>query len=98
MRTADTFFGDTAYFKAVSPWTLALANCARLRKSSHVRVLSGGADVRLIEPLRSFASLLESLGIPSAFAEVPGAGHDYEQIVGGIGDHNYASFWNAYEA
>jgi enterochelin esterase-like enzyme len=93
IRTADTFSGDEAYFKAVGPWTLALANCPKLRKVSQVRVLSGGADTRLVGVLREFSQLLQSLAIPQIFGEVPGAGHDYMQIVNGIGDAPYSAFW-----
>jgi enterochelin esterase-like enzyme len=95
VRTADTFFGDAAYFRAVNPWTLALANCAELRRSSRVRVLAGGADTRLVAVLEGFAQLLAALDIPHELDLVADAGHDYEQIVGGLGDARYAAFWNS---
>jgi enterochelin esterase-like enzyme len=92
IRTADTFFGDEAYFRALGPWTLALANAPRIRRSSKLRVLSGGADTRLVAVLREFDANLKSLDIPHEFVEVPGAGHDYQAITDGLGD-KYADFW-----
>jgi len=94
IRTQDTFFGDQAYFKAVGPWTLALANAPRIRRTTKLRVLSGGADSRLVAALRDFSAMLTSLDLPHEFVEVPGVGHDYLAITAGIGDR-YPAFWNA---
>jgi enterochelin esterase-like enzyme len=91
-RTQDTFFGDQHYYDAVGPWNLALANCPQVRRSSKLRLLSGGADERLVPTLRDFDVLLKSLDIPHEFIEVPGAGHDYRAIVDGIGSR-YFTFW-----
>lgn len=92
-RTHDTFFGDQRYYDAVGPWELALGNCPQVRRFSKLRVLSGGADERLVGTLREFDALLKSLDIPHDFIEVRGAGHDYAAIVDGIGTR-YAAFWN----
>lgn len=91
-RTQDTFFGDQRYYDAVGPWTLALANCPEVRRTSRLRLLSGAADERLVPTLREFDALLKSLNIPHEFVEVARAGHDYRAIVDGLGG-GYFAFW-----
>ena len=93
-RTANTFFGDQAYYDAVGPWTLLLANAPEIRKASRIRLLSGTEDHRLVPTLRKFHAAMDSLGVPHEFHEVSGAGHPYEEIISGLGDP-YFAFWRS---
>jgi enterochelin esterase-like enzyme len=91
-RTFDTFADDEAYFDANGPWALARENASALRQGGAIRLLTGEEDARLQSALAGFDRLLTELGIPHQFSEVKGAGHVYEDIVGGLGDEGFA-FW-----
>ena len=91
-RTFDTFGDDEAYYDANGPWTLARANATALRQGCAIRLLAGDEDARLRSAITGFDGLLTELGIPHQSSEVRGAGHVYEDIVGGLGDEGFA-FW-----
>ena len=91
-RTFDTFGDDEAYYDANGPWALARANATALRRGCAIRLLAGDEDARLRSAITGFHELLTELGIPHQFSEVRGAGHVYEDIVGGLGDEGFA-FW-----
>ncbi len=92
-RTADTFFGDQAYFTANSPWGLAQSNLAAIRAAKPViRLLGGSLDTGLEPVLRKFDEYLTLLNIDHAFAEALGAGHDYAEILAKGTTDPYA-FW-----
>jgi len=92
-RTADTFFGDQAYFMANSPWGLAQSNLAAIRAAKPIiRLLGGSHDTDLEPALRKFDEYLTALNINHAFAEAPGAGHDYAEILA-KGTTDPYTFW-----
>ena len=91
-RTFDTFGDDEAYYDANGPWVLARANAAALRSGCAIRLLAGDQDARLRSAIIAFRDLLAQLGIHHQFSEVKGAGHVYEDIVGGLADEGFA-FW-----
>lgn len=89
-RIANTFFGDQAYYDALGPWGLVLANAPELRRSSQVRLLSGSLDTRLAPTIRDLDRLFTDLAVPHDFYEVQGADHEYPDIMDGYGDAYYA--------
>ncbi|MEV6349192.1 alpha/beta hydrolase-fold protein [Actinoplanes sp. NPDC051851] len=89
-RIANTFFGDQAYYDALGPWGLVLANAPELRVSSRVRLLSGSLDTRLAPTIRDLDRVFTELGVDHDFHEVPGADHEYPDIMDGYGDAYYA--------
>ncbi|WP_427918748.1 alpha/beta hydrolase [Streptomyces sp. cg40] len=91
-RIANTFFGDRKYYDAVGPWTLALGNAPEVRRTCRIRVLSGTRDDRLAPTLRDFSAHLTSLAVPHEFHEVDGVGHEFDDIIGGLGE-TYFTFW-----
>lgn len=91
-RVANTFFGDHAYYQAVAPWTLLLANSPEIRASLSVRLLSGSLDTRLTAALSELEKELAALGVRHVSREVRGAGHEYPDIIDGVGD-DYFRFW-----
>lgn len=97
-RTFDTFGDDEAYYDASGPWTLARENADALRRSCAIRLLAGDQDARLRSTLLAFHQLLTQLGIPHQFSEVEGAGHTYEEIVGGLEDGGFGFLRQALSA
>ncbi|MFF0079148.1 alpha/beta hydrolase [Streptomyces canus] len=91
-RIANTFFGDHAYYQAVAPWTLLLANSPEIRNHLKVRLLAGTEDTRLVAAVRELARDLTGLGVTHEHYEVEGADHEYPDIIDGVGDKYYA-FW-----
>lgn len=91
-RTANTFFGDHDYYRAVSPWTLALANAPEVRKNCVVRLMCGMRDTRLATVVLEFDELLHELGIPHQLHEVAAAGHEIDALIDNLGDR-YFDFW-----
>ena len=94
IRTADTFFGDEAYFQANSPLTLAKTSSTKiLAAKTVIRVLSGTLDD--LKPfLDRFDKLLVGLGIPHTIVESQGARHDYTEILAKYPGDPYA-FWKS---
>jgi enterochelin esterase-like enzyme len=92
-RTADTFFGDQAYFTTNSPWNLVQSNRAAIRATKPIiRLLGGSLDIGLEPALRKFDEYLTALNIDHAFIEAQGAGHDYTEILAKVTADPYA-FW-----
>ncbi|WP_405926752.1 alpha/beta hydrolase [Streptomyces sp. NBC_00035] len=91
-RVANTFFGDQAYYDAVSPWTLLLANSPEIRNHSKVRLMVGSRDERLVGVVREMDEMLATLGVEHEYHVVAGADHDYPVLLDGLGDR-YAAFW-----
>ena len=53
---------DQAYYDAVGPWTLFLANAPEIRKASKIRLLSGTENHHLVPTLRKFHAAMDSPG------------------------------------
>lgn len=96
-RTDNTFFGDTDYYAALGPWSLALANAPELRDLSRIRLLGGADDGRLATEIRAFADHMSALAIPHRFQELEDVAHDYVAIMDALGDE-YFAFWRGDEA
>jgi len=81
IRTADTFFGDQAYFESNSPWGIVEnSSAAILAAQPIIRILGGSNDKSLRQVLVEFDQYLTSLNINHTWIEVQGAGHDYTEI------------------
>ncbi len=94
VRVANTFFGDHAYYAAVSPWTLLLGNSPRIRGHLKVRIMCGTKDTRLLDAVGLLADDLNALGVRHRVHIVEGADHDYAEIIDALGEE-YGAFWNA---
>ena len=81
IRTADTFFGDQAYFEANSPWGIVKnSSAAIVAANPTIRILGGSNDTGLEPDLIRFDQYLTSVGIKHDWLEIQGAGHDYTEI------------------
>ncbi len=96
-RVANTFFGDPEYYRAVSPWTLALANAPEIRSRCRVRLVCGTRDTRLTSVVREFGELLTGLAIDHVLHEVADAGHEIEEVMDILGTP-YFDFWHGADA
>lgn len=67
---------DLAYFRAISPLTIARSEAANVR-AQHVAVrLVVGTRDDTLDLNRGFHTLLEEIDLPHTYTEVPGVGHD----------------------
>ncbi|CAK7227537.1 hypothetical protein SBRCBS47491_006603 [Sporothrix bragantina] len=102
VRIWDTFRGSQAYYDENHPLTLATNKAEALRtavtsperetRGLRIRLLSGGDDLRLTDAIARLSSVLDEVGVPHERQDVPGAGHEYDLILAGLGD-NAAGFW-----
>lgn len=92
IRTADTFFGDQAYFESTSPWGIVKSNhAAILAANPKIRILSGEQD-GLKVVIEKFDQTLTALNIRHEYVEAPSAGHNYTDILANIPTDAYL-FW-----
>lgn len=93
-RAFQSVFGsDMAYYKAVSPWSLAEQNAAALRDKLLVRMAIGERD-EMLEVTRRFEQHLTKLGIPHQFTVLPGVGHNPPRVVSALaGEESYWAFY-----
>ncbi|MFT4082813.1 MAG: alpha/beta hydrolase-fold protein [Nocardioides sp.] len=92
-RTKRTFFDDADYYRAVSPWTLLMANAPELRhRGTRIRILAGAEDHRLRRTILDFRDQIEQAGLAVEYAEVPAVAHDHLRIIDGVGEA-YPAFW-----
>jgi enterochelin esterase-like enzyme len=97
IRTADTFFGDQAYFESTGPWGIVQSNSAAiLAANPKIRILGGDQD-GLKAVIDEFNQMLTALNIRHEYAEAPGAGHDYTDILAKIPTDPYLFWKNAFE-
>jgi len=92
---AKVYGGDQAYFRAVSPRTLATQNAAAISAGSLVRVVIGDKD-ETFENNRLFHEHLDSLKIPHAWTVLPGVEHDPMGVLRAMGDDNWAFYRAAF--
>lgn len=85
--------GDQAYFRSVSPRTLASKNATRIAKDSLVRIVIGDKD-ETFENNRLFHEHLKKLKIPHTWTVLPGVSHDPMGVLMAMGDEN----WTFYRA
>ena len=86
---AQVYGGDLAYFREVSPWSLAETNAARIRGTMSIRMAIGARDETL-PANEALHGHLESLGIPHEFTVLPGLGHDPVRVMSALGDARWA--------
>ncbi len=87
--------GDQAYFRAVSPRTLAGQNAAAITKGSLVRMVIGDKD-ETFENNRLFHEHLDALKIPHTWTVLPGVEHDPMGVLRAMGDDNWAFYRAAF--
>ena len=92
---AKVYGGDQAYFRAVSPRTLAEQNAERITKGSLVRMIIGDKD-ETFENNRLFHEHLDSLKIPHTWTVLPGVAHDPMDVLRAMGDDNWAFYRAAF--
>jgi enterochelin esterase-like enzyme len=81
IRTADTFFGDQAYFDANSPWGIVKNSASAIVAANPtLRILGGSNDTGLEPDLIKFDQYLSANRIAHTWSESQGAGHDYTEI------------------
>ena len=85
--------GDQAFFRSVSPRSLAEQNAATISAGSRVRIIVGDRD-ELFENNRLFREHLQTLKIPHSWTVLPGVGHDPMGVLAALGDEN----WTFYRA
>jgi len=89
--------GDQAYFRAVSPRTIAERNAERIAGDSLVRIVIGDRDVTFRNN-QLFHRHLEAVGIPHAWIVLPGVGHDPLGALEAMGDRNWSFHRNAFDS
>jgi polyhydroxybutyrate depolymerase len=87
--------GEQAYFRAVSPRTLARQNAEAIIRGSLVRVIIGDQN-ETFEHNRRFREHLESLKIPHTWTVLPGVAHDPMGVLRAMGDDNWAFYRAAF--
>lgn len=88
---SKVYGGEQAYFRAVSPRTIATQNADAITKGSLVRVVIGDKD-ETFENNRRFHEHLESLKIPNTWTVLPGITHDPMGVLRAMGDDNWAFY------
>jgi S-formylglutathione hydrolase FrmB len=94
---AKVYGGEQAYFRAVSPRTLAAQNAERIAKGSMIRVVVGDKDETFANN-RWFREHLESLKIPHTWTVLPGIAHDPMGVLRALGDENWEFYRAAFAA
>ncbi|MBN2450568.1 MAG: right-handed parallel beta-helix repeat-containing protein, partial [Lentisphaeria bacterium] len=87
------FGGNPARFLEQSPWALAEANAARLRRGTPIRVVIGDRD-EMLPITKRFAAHLTELGIPHTYTVLPGVGHNPMAVFAAMGETQ----WTFYRA
>ena len=87
----NTFGSSKEYYQAESPWTLAGKHAAAVRAGTRVRIWVGGED-QLQDRNTEYHQLLEKLKIPHEFRVVAGAGHNYRQVLDGVGERGFGFY------
>lgn len=91
----QTFGGDQAYFRSVSPRTLASTNAKALAANSLIRVVIGDKD-ETFENNRLFHEHLQALNIPHAWTILPGVAHDPMAVLRALGNDNWTFYRSAF--
>lgn len=92
---SKVYGGDQAYFRSVSPRTLAAQNARAIAAGSLVRVVIGDKD-ETFENNRLFHEHLEALKIPHTWTVLPGVAHDPMGVLRAMGDDNWAFYRTAF--
>lgn len=92
---SKVYGGDQAYFRKVSPRTLAADNAEKIRNHLLVRVVIGDKD-ETFPANRDFHEHLVTLNIPHSWKILPGIGHDPLGVLREMGDDNWAFYRQAF--
>ena len=76
-----TYGGDSNYFLANSPWQQAQARKTSLPPDFRVRLVVGQEDHQVLKGNVDFHDHLTSLGIGHSFQQIPGVGHNPQQLL-----------------
>lgn len=90
---STVYGGDIAIYRAQSPWQIATAKAATIRRELRLRQLVGGEDFTVADN-RAFHLHLGQLDVPHEYRELAGVGHDAAKILSALGDEN----WRFYRA
>jgi enterochelin esterase-like enzyme len=90
-RTNAAFLGDPEYYAACHPLTLALGNCAQIRKILMIRLARATEDVRYRGAVSELRDRLLQLDIPHQY-DAPAVGHNCVQVMDRL-DERYFEFW-----
>jgi len=93
----EQVFGDEAYARANTPWTLIRRNAPRVRGRTKMRLIIGDTD-GLFEWNRQFRNLLQELAIDHDYDVVPGVGHNYGDLEEQTATRTIAFYREAFEA
>ncbi|THH36389.1 alpha/beta hydrolase [Neolewinella litorea] len=92
-QTLDRVYGgDTAFFRQLSPWQIAIGNAPNIRGNLEIRMILGGADPSLNNVLK-FSDHLSQLDIEHSTTILEGAGHSPKEMFAALGD-SYWEFFN----
>jgi enterochelin esterase-like enzyme len=92
---SKVYGGDEAYFRKVSPRTLAADNAEKIRNHLLVRVVIGDKD-ETFPANRDFHEHLVTLNIPHSWKILPGIGHDPLGVLREMGDDNWTFYRQAF--
>ena len=92
---SKVYGGDQAYFRSVSPRTLAEENAETITKGSLVRMVIGDKD-ETFENNRLFHEHLDSLEITHTWTVLTGVAHDPMGVLRAMGDDNWAFYRAAF--
>ncbi len=84
----SVYGGELSVFKEQSPWKIAEAQSAKLKKGLQVRICIGEDDFTLAGN-REFSKHLNLLGIPHRFMTRPAVGHDTIALLTALGEDNW---------
>jgi polyhydroxybutyrate depolymerase len=92
---AKVYGGDQAYFRAVSPRTLAEQNAEAITKGTLARMVIGDKD-ETFAANKEFHEHLVRLKIPHTWTVLPGIEHDPMGVLSAMGDDNWAFYRAAF--
>jgi enterochelin esterase-like enzyme len=91
----QVYGGDQAYFREVSPWSIAEKNATKLKTGLLIRQVIGDKD-ETFKFNQDFHERLKKLGIPHEYHELPGVAHDAMKSLEALGDRNFAFYKKAF--
>jgi len=80
--------GDLAYFRAISPLTLAAPAAERLRDLHTVNRHAVGTRDDTLDLNRQFHETMTAVDVPHAYVEIPDVGHDPERVLAALADRD----------
>ena len=91
-RVFDTVYGgDQDYFKAQSPWQIALDNADKISQGLNIRLILGENDP-ITEVNLVFSEHLNSLGVEHELIVLSDAGHNPREMFAALGEEYWVFF------